>query len=449
MAERYGLISEIDCWVVRHAAERAAEGMAVGVNLSGASVGDPVVMAAIERALAETEADPSLLMFEVTETALVERTDEGRAFVERLTALGCRFALDDFGTGFGTFVYLKHLPVDYLKIDMQFVRDLLRDDDDERVVRSIVGLARDFGKKTIGEGVEDEATLQRLRDLGVDYAQGFHIGRPAPTHELERAATAARAEAADAPDRIALVRRVFDGFVRRDLDAIEQELQPDVELRPIGTARRAGRTAPYRGYGISGGTSATSRSCGTRSRSARSCSSSSRTVWPSSGRWSLSPRRAPSPTTWCGSGSSATAWSPRFRSFRADAGRSRRSAGARRRDRLPRRGVGHELAEARAHARIAVEGAEPDAHLAGVPGVAAEQARPAVGAEELLEAALGRERPHQVLALGDPQAIAVHPHLHRGGGAGPPPAARAMAVEGETERRRHLESHRPAHAAAE
>ena len=222
--------------------------MAVGINLSGASVGDPVVMAAIERALAETEADPSLLMFEVTETALMERIDEGRAFVERLTALGCRFALDDFGTGFGTFVYLKHLPVDYLKIDMQFVRDLLRDDDDERVVRSIVGLARDFGKKTIGEGVEDEATLQRLRDLGVDYAQGFHIGRPAPAHELGAPATAARAEAADAPDRIALVRRVFDGFVRRDLDGIERQLQPDVELRPIGTARRAGRTAPYRGF---------------------------------------------------------------------------------------------------------------------------------------------------------------------------------------------------------
>ena len=248
VAERYGLISEIDCWVVRHAAERAAHGMPVGVNLSGSSVGDPVVMAAIERALAETQADPALLMFEVTETALMDRIDEGRAFVDRLTALGCRFALDDFGTGFGTFIYLKHLPVDYLKIDMQFVRDLLHDEDDERVVRSIVNMAREFGKKTIGEGVEDEATLQRLREMGVDYAQGFHIGHPAPTHEIAARSAVLSHEPAGAPDRIALVRRVFDGFVRRDLDAIQAHLQPDVELRPIGTAKRAGRTAPYRGY---------------------------------------------------------------------------------------------------------------------------------------------------------------------------------------------------------
>jgi PAS domain S-box-containing protein len=248
VAERYGLISEIDCWVVRRAAERAAQGMAVGINLSGASVGDPVVMAAIERVLAETQADPSLLMFEVTETALMERIDEGRAFVEKLTALGCRFALDDFGTGFGTFVHLKHLPVEYLKIDMQFVRNLLHDEDDERVVRSIVNMAREFGKKTIGEGVEDEATLQRLRDLGVDYAQGFHIGRPAPTHEIAAPATTVSPESPQAPDRIALVRSVFEGFVRRDLDEIQPYLQPDVELRPIGTAKRAGRTAPYVGY---------------------------------------------------------------------------------------------------------------------------------------------------------------------------------------------------------
>ena len=131
---------------------------------------------------------------------------------------------------------------------MQFIHDLLRNDDDERVVRSIVGLTRDFGKKTIGEGVEDEATLQRLRDLGVDYAQGSHLGRPAPTHELAVPAATVRAEAADAPDRIALVRSVFDGFVKRDLDGIREHLQPDVELRPVGTATRAGRTAPYRGF---------------------------------------------------------------------------------------------------------------------------------------------------------------------------------------------------------
>ena len=248
VAERYGLMAEIDCWVVRHAAERAAQGMAVGINLSGASIGDPVVMSAIEKAIAETGADPSLLMFEVTETALVDRLADGRAFVETLNALGCSCALDDFGTGFGTFVYLKHLPVEYLKIDMQFVRDLLDNEDDERVVRGIVNLAREFGRKTIAEGVEDEPTLERLRAMGVDYAQGFHIGRPAPTHEVAARAASISHEPAEATDRISLVRTAFDAFMRRDVDEMETHLQPDVELRPLGTAAKAGRTAPYSGY---------------------------------------------------------------------------------------------------------------------------------------------------------------------------------------------------------
>ena len=248
VAERYGLITELDCWVVRHAAERAAQGMAVGVNLSAASVGSATLMLAIENALAETGADPSLLMFEVTETALMDSLDDGRAFVEKLTALGCKFALDDFGTGFGTFVYLKHLPLDYLKIDIQFVRDLLDDAGDERVVEGIVNLASQFGVKTIAEGVENQATLERLSALGVDYAQGFHIGRPAPTHEISVPAASVVGRPPDASDRIALVRAAFDAFVDRNADGMEAHLQPDVELRPLGTAARAGRTAPYRGY---------------------------------------------------------------------------------------------------------------------------------------------------------------------------------------------------------
>ncbi|MCZ4493884.1 MAG: hypothetical protein JWP53_2815 [Conexibacter sp.] len=179
-SERYGLISTIDRWVVQKAARIAATGAAVEINLSAASLGDRATLTSIETALADTGADPSLLVFEITETALVDRIDDARRFAERLTELGCRFALDDFGTGYGTLTYLKHLPVHFIKIDVDFVRDLLRSDHDERVVRSIVSLAREFGLKTVAEGIEDEPTLHRLRELGVDHGQGYFLGRPAP-----------------------------------------------------------------------------------------------------------------------------------------------------------------------------------------------------------------------------------------------------------------------------
>lgn len=179
VAERYGTIRQIDQWVIQRAAELAATGAPVEVNLSAASVGDADTLCTIGEALERTGADPSLVVFEVTETALMADLDRGRAFAEAVRRLGCRFALDDFGTGYGTFTYLKHLPIDYLKIDIEFVRDLLVSDDDERLVRTIVAMARDFSKITIAEGVEDAATLERLRALGVDHAQGYHIGRPA------------------------------------------------------------------------------------------------------------------------------------------------------------------------------------------------------------------------------------------------------------------------------
>lgn len=188
VAERYGTIREIDQWVTQRAAELAAAGAPVEVNLSAASVGDEDMLSAIREALERTGADPALIVFEVTETALMADIDRGRAFASAVRELGCRFALDDFGTGYGTFTYLKHIPVDYLKIDIEFVRDLLKSEDDERLVRTIVSMARDFGKITIAEGVEDAATLDRLRELGVDHAQGYHIGRPAEIELAPRAA---------------------------------------------------------------------------------------------------------------------------------------------------------------------------------------------------------------------------------------------------------------------
>lgn len=179
-AEQHGLIGEIDRWVVARAAELAAAGQPVELNVSGPSVSDPTLVEDIEAAIARTGADPQAMIFELTETTLVTDERAARAFVEHMHALGCRVALDDFGTGYGTFTYLKRLPIDYLKVDVEFVRDLVQNPASRNVVEAIVSLARSFGLKTVGEGVEDDATVELLRTLGVDYAQGFHLGRPVP-----------------------------------------------------------------------------------------------------------------------------------------------------------------------------------------------------------------------------------------------------------------------------
>lgn len=119
-------------------------------------------------------------MFEIIETALIRDETAARDFVERLHAMGCRVALDDSGTGYAGFTYLKRLPVDYLKIDIEFVRDLPDNAASRSVFQAIVKLAQDFDIQTVAEGVEDAQTLDLLHDLGVNYAQGFHISRPKP-----------------------------------------------------------------------------------------------------------------------------------------------------------------------------------------------------------------------------------------------------------------------------
>jgi PAS domain S-box-containing protein len=179
-AEKYGAIRDVDRWVIAQGADIAARGIDVEINISAASIDDPELIADIERELARTGAEPSRLVFEITETALIEKTELAVALAERLRRLGCRFALDDFGSGYGGFHYLKHLPMDFLKIDREFIRDAMSSDGDQHVVRAIVGLAQGFGLQTIAEGVEDQETLELLRELGVDHVQGFHTGRPAP-----------------------------------------------------------------------------------------------------------------------------------------------------------------------------------------------------------------------------------------------------------------------------
>jgi len=178
-AEKYGLVEELDAWVVSQAVKFAARGEPVEVNLSAASIGSTRILAHIERELGNRGVDPAKLVFEITETALMDNIELGERFAQRLTDLGCRFALDDFGTGFGSFTYLKRLSARYLKIDIEFVRNLRHNERDRHVIRAIVALATGFGQETIAEGVEDEQTLVLWRELGVDFAQGFHIGQPA------------------------------------------------------------------------------------------------------------------------------------------------------------------------------------------------------------------------------------------------------------------------------
>jgi EAL domain-containing protein (putative c-di-GMP-specific phosphodiesterase class I) len=183
VAEQYGLIGEIDRWVIGRATEIAAAGDSVQLNLSASTTGDPSVLDAIEHNLARTGVDPNSLVFEITETALITDEAAAKAFADRVHALGCKLALDDFGTGYGGFTYLKRFPVDLLKIDIEFVRDLPTNPDSKHVVEAVVALAQAFGLQTVAEGVEDAATLQLLRALGVDFAQGYHIARPRPVEQ--------------------------------------------------------------------------------------------------------------------------------------------------------------------------------------------------------------------------------------------------------------------------
>jgi EAL domain-containing protein (putative c-di-GMP-specific phosphodiesterase class I) len=123
---------------------------------------------------------PRLISFEITETSASTNLDAAAAFAAELHELGCELALDDFGTGFGSFLYLHRLRVDTIKIDMEFVRELTRRGPDYHLVESLVRLAHRLGQTTVAEGVEDEETMVLLGELGVDYAQGYHLGRPAP-----------------------------------------------------------------------------------------------------------------------------------------------------------------------------------------------------------------------------------------------------------------------------
>jgi len=185
-AERYNLMpSRIDRFVVREVCRLIAEAALpadprriVAINLSGTSLGDADFLRFVREEISGWRVAPQVLCFEVTETAAINNLGHAIRFMNTLRALGCRFALDDFGSGVSSFGYLKNLPVDFLKIDGEFVRDIARDSVDRAMVTAICGVGRAMGIPTIAEWVENDAVLRVLRELGVDYAQGYAVAPP-------------------------------------------------------------------------------------------------------------------------------------------------------------------------------------------------------------------------------------------------------------------------------
>jgi EAL domain-containing protein (putative c-di-GMP-specific phosphodiesterase class I) len=181
-AERYGLVREIDRMVIERVArllgEHHDQASRVAVNVSALSVTDPATLEHLARRLDRHDVDPARLVIELTETAAISDMDSAKSFCAGALALGCELALDDFGAGFGSFQYLKHLPFTYLKIDGDFIRRLPISRTDQLLVRALAGVVRGMGAKTIAEFVGDETTIAMLHGYGVDYAQGYAVGRP-------------------------------------------------------------------------------------------------------------------------------------------------------------------------------------------------------------------------------------------------------------------------------
>jgi diguanylate cyclase (GGDEF) domain len=186
VAERMGLIQDIDRWVVKHTLIAMSQlplkhrDLCFNINLSGYAFQHPKLLPLIHKCLQATDVAAERITFEITETAAITNLDKTRAIVNKLRALGCRFALDDFGAGFNTYSYLKQLPVDYLKIDGSFITNLADDPVDQVLVKSMIEIAHALGKAIIAEFVETRETLKLLRGYGVDFAQGNYIGEPVP-----------------------------------------------------------------------------------------------------------------------------------------------------------------------------------------------------------------------------------------------------------------------------
>lgn len=184
-AERFSMMTKLDRHIVRLALQTVAEDRAelkdigtFAVNLSGQSLANEAFLSFLVEQIKTSGVDPHRLCFEITETAVITHLGRALALIRRLRSMGCRFALDDFGAGLSSFGYLRSLPVDYLKIDGQFVRNMCHDPINRSIVEAVHRVGRIMGLKTIAESVEDEATAAALRSLGVDYGQGWYFQRP-------------------------------------------------------------------------------------------------------------------------------------------------------------------------------------------------------------------------------------------------------------------------------
>lgn len=190
-AERYGLASKIDRWVIGRALAWLGRGTTMlnrvslcSINLSGTSLADEDFLRLVQRRLARTRIPAHKICFEITEVATIANLSRAMTFMKALSQQGCQFALDDFGSGLSSFAYLKTLPVHYLKIDGTFVKDILGDEVDLALVRAINDVGKVMGKQTIAKFVESDTVLGKLREIGVDYAQGHAIGRAVPISEI-------------------------------------------------------------------------------------------------------------------------------------------------------------------------------------------------------------------------------------------------------------------------
>lgn len=193
-ADRYGLMSDIDQWVVRRALELLADDatgeLRLEVNIAGQSLGDPDLTGIIEQQIAVTDLDPARLILEVSENVAVANLEACEKLAKRLRGLGIGFALDDFGSTFASFRHLRDLPVNYLKLDGDLIVTVVESRTGQLTIKSLVDLAKGLGAETIAEYVSDDQTLEFLREQGVGYAQGYRIGRPRPIEEVLTASAA-------------------------------------------------------------------------------------------------------------------------------------------------------------------------------------------------------------------------------------------------------------------
>lgn len=191
-AERYDMMAKIDRWVVRNVMVGMSKNgpptclqaaQFVSINLSGQSLTDEGLLSFIQNQLVANDIDPTRLCFEITETSAIARQQNATQLMQALKSQGCQFALDDFGSGLSSYSYIKNLPADLLKIDKEFTKNLVDDEINRAIVKSVVNVVREIGMKSIAEGVEDTETGSILKSLGVDYLQGYGIGYPQPLQQ--------------------------------------------------------------------------------------------------------------------------------------------------------------------------------------------------------------------------------------------------------------------------